>query len=63
MTTRPIRAALYARVSTVNHGQDIGLQLDELRQVARSTGCDARRRRLSPRGHRDETKPVRQCHV
>jgi DNA invertase Pin-like site-specific DNA recombinase len=34
MTTHPIRAALYARVSTVNHGQDVGLQLDELRQVA-----------------------------
>lgn len=30
----PIRAALYARVSTTGHGQDIGLQLDELRQVA-----------------------------
>ena len=29
-----MRAALYARVSTVNHGQDVGLQLDELRQVA-----------------------------
>lgn len=29
-----IRAALYARVSTVNKGQDVGLQLDELRQVA-----------------------------
>ena len=34
MTTPPIRAALYARVSTVGHGQDVGLQLDELRQVA-----------------------------
>ncbi len=31
--TRPKRAALYARVSTLN-GQDIGLQVDELRQVA-----------------------------
>ncbi len=29
-----IRAALYARVSTTGHGQDVGLQLDELRQVA-----------------------------
>ena len=33
MTHRPLRAALYARVSTLN-GQDVGLQLDELRQVA-----------------------------
>lgn len=40
MTTRPVRAALYARVSTVNHGQDVGLQLDELRQVARQRGWD-----------------------
>ncbi len=31
---KPIRAALYARVSTTGHGQDVGLQLDELRQVA-----------------------------
>ena len=33
-----MRAALYARVSTVNHGQDVGLQLDELRQVAVQRG-------------------------
>lgn len=32
------RSALYARVSTVNHGQDIGLQVDELRQVASQRG-------------------------
>jgi hypothetical protein len=32
--TKPIRAALYIRVSTTDHGQDVGLQLDELRQVA-----------------------------
>lgn len=32
------RAALYARVSTINHGQDVGLQLDELRQVAAQRG-------------------------
>jgi len=32
--SKPIRAALYARVSTSGHGQDVGLQLDELRQVA-----------------------------
>ncbi|MFH1464718.1 MAG: recombinase family protein [Pseudomonadota bacterium] len=33
-----IRAALYARVSTSNKGQDVGLQLDELRQVAAQRG-------------------------
>jgi len=38
MTDRPLRAALYARVSTSNHGQDVGLQLDELRQVAAHRG-------------------------
>lgn len=32
------RVALYARVSTVGHGQDVGLQLDELRQVAAQRG-------------------------
>jgi DNA invertase Pin-like site-specific DNA recombinase len=32
--TKDVRAALYARVSTSGHGQDVGLQLDELRQVA-----------------------------
>ncbi len=32
------RAALYARVSTTNHGQDIGLQMEELRQVAAQRG-------------------------
>jgi DNA invertase Pin-like site-specific DNA recombinase len=36
--TKPIRAALYARVSTTGHGQDVGLQLDELRQVAAQRG-------------------------
>jgi len=36
-TERPLRAALYARVSTLN-GQDVGLQLDELRQVAAQRG-------------------------
>ena len=35
---RPLRAALYARVSTVAHGQDVGLQLDELRQIAERRG-------------------------
>ena len=32
------RVALYARVSTSNHGQDVGLQLDELRAVAEQRG-------------------------
>ncbi len=36
--TKPVRAALYARVSTTGHGQDVGLQLDELRQVAAQRG-------------------------
>jgi predicted site-specific integrase-resolvase len=30
--TKEVRAALYARVSTSGHGQDVGLQLDELRR-------------------------------
>jgi len=37
VTDKPLRAALYARVSTLN-GQDVGLQLDELRQVAGQRG-------------------------
>ena len=41
MTAKPVRAALYARVSTVGHGQDVGLQLDELRQVAAQRGWAA----------------------
>ena len=32
------RVALYARVSTLNQGQDTGLQLEELRQVAAQRG-------------------------
>ena len=36
--TKPLRAALYARVSTTGKGQDVGLQLDELRQVAEQRG-------------------------
>lgn len=36
--SRPPRAALYARVSTNGHGQDVGLQLDELRAVAEQRG-------------------------
>ena len=38
--TRPLRAALYARVSTSNKGQDVNLQLDELRQVAALRGWE-----------------------
>ena len=38
--TKPLRAALYARVSTTGKGQDVGLQLDELRQVAEQRGWD-----------------------
>lgn len=38
MTAKPLRVALYARVSTTGHGQDVGLQLDELRQVAGQRG-------------------------
>jgi YD repeat-containing protein len=34
----PPRTALYARVSTTGHGQGVGLQLEELRQVARQRG-------------------------
>ena len=39
MATRT-RAALYARVSTIGHGQDVQLQLDELRQVAAQRGWE-----------------------
>src|SRR3989339_801422 len=33
-----IRAALYARVSTTGHGQDVGLQVDEFKAVAEQRG-------------------------
>jgi len=33
-----MRAALYARVSTINHGQDAGMQLRELQQFAEARG-------------------------
>jgi DNA invertase Pin-like site-specific DNA recombinase len=33
-----MRAAIYARVSTTNHGQDVNLQLRELRQFADARG-------------------------
>jgi DNA invertase Pin-like site-specific DNA recombinase len=35
MTTR---VAIYARVSTVNHGQDVSMQTRELRQFAAARG-------------------------
>jgi DNA invertase Pin-like site-specific DNA recombinase len=38
MTTR---VAIYARVSTVNHGQDISMQTRELRQFAEARGWNA----------------------
>ena len=37
-TPKTTRTALYARVSTTGHGQDVGLQLDEVRQVAAQRG-------------------------
>ena len=39
--SRAIRAGLYARVSTSGHGQDVGLQMEELRQVARQRAWTA----------------------
>lgn len=38
MTTKPLRAALCARVSTSDKGQDVRVQLDALRQVADQPG-------------------------
>ncbi len=38
MSASPSRAALYARVSTTGKGQDVELQLAELRQVAQQRG-------------------------
>jgi len=32
------RVAIYARVSTINHGQDVSLQTSELRQFAEARG-------------------------
>jgi DNA invertase Pin-like site-specific DNA recombinase len=34
----PARVAIYARVSTINHGQDVSLQTSELRQFAEARG-------------------------
>src|SRR6266566_9148717 len=36
-----LRVAIYARVSTINHGQDVGLQTRELRQFAEARGWSA----------------------
>ena len=36
--TGPIRAALYARVSTSNHGQDVTLQTRELKEFIEYRG-------------------------
>ncbi len=36
--TRPIRVALYARVSTSNHGQDVILQTRELKEFVERRG-------------------------
>src|SRR5258707_430383 len=36
--TRPIRVALYARVSTSNHGQDVTLQTRELKEFIEHRG-------------------------
>jgi len=35
---RPIRAALYGRISTINHGQDVNMQLRELRDNCERRG-------------------------
>ena len=37
-SSKQVRVGLYARVSTSGHGQDVGLQLDELRSVAAQRG-------------------------
>jgi len=42
-----IRVAIYARVSTVNHGQDVSLQTHELQQFAAGTPKLARRMNLT----------------
>jgi len=35
-----MRCAIYARVSTLNHGQDVGMQTRELRQFAEARGWE-----------------------
>jgi DNA invertase Pin-like site-specific DNA recombinase len=37
-TIASVRAAIYARISTTNHGQDVNLQLRELREYAERRG-------------------------
>ena len=37
---RPLRAAIYARVSTSNHGQDIGMQTRELWEYCERLGLE-----------------------
>jgi DNA invertase Pin-like site-specific DNA recombinase len=39
-SNRPVRAAIYARVSTTHHGQDVGLQIEELYRVAEQRGWE-----------------------
>jgi DNA invertase Pin-like site-specific DNA recombinase len=38
MSTPTLRAAIYGRVSTTNHGQDIGMQMRELREYCERRG-------------------------
>ncbi len=38
--TQKMRAALYARVSTTNHGQDVNMQLPELREYCQRRGVE-----------------------
>ena len=53
------RAALYARVSTSHQGQDVGLQLDELRQVAAQRGwCVVSEHIDDGRSGADRTRPA-----
>jgi len=39
-TAKIVRAAIYARVSTIGHGQDVGMQVDELQAVAAQRGWE-----------------------
>ena len=36
----PLRVAIYARVSTSNHGQDVGMQMRELREYCERRGWE-----------------------
>ena len=42
------KVAIYARVSTTNHGQDVGLQTRELRQFAEARGWTVAGQRARP---------------